>query len=416
MFREPLIYMSAFIGVFAVSYYFLSLMANRKYEKKRDFRDDELPMVSVIIPAYNEEKTIKRTIKSAMDLIYPKDRIEIMVVDDGSKDNTHKIASSVKSNRLKVFTKENGGKSTALNFAIPKAQGEIIVTMDADSYASPDALRKMINFFTNSKTMCVTPSMAVNNPKGFWQRIQQAEYLVGIFLRKSFSTMNAIHVTPGAFSSYRKEFFEKNGGFDATGHLTEDMEMALRIQSKGYSLKCCDDAVIYTNVPDNFRELLIQRRRWYHGWIHLLLKYRRLFSKKYGHMGIIVLPVAVLSIIFSVVLTLNLLYSALVQVKEELVFLESVNFSFSGVFDLSFYTLERFFFHFFSKPTTIILIIFLGIVTFYMFFAKRRVANYSNVLVAMPLFILFYSFLLTITWIVAAIYYFIFGKITWRKQ
>lgn len=416
MIRDIIIYASAFMGVFAVSYYLLSLLAYRKYEKFRDFLDSELPKVTVIIPAYNEEKTIKRTIESALSLEYPKEKLEIIVVDDGSKDGTYGIAKKFEGKRLKVFTKKNGGKSTAMNFAIPKAKGEIIVTMDADSYATPSALRKMVNYFTTPNVMCVTPSMAVNNPKGFWQRLQQAEYLVGIFLRKSFSTMNAIHVTPGAFSSYRKEFFEKYGGFDAKGHLTEDMEMALRIQANGYSLRCCDDAVIYTNVPDNFKDLLIQRRRWYYGWMHLLLTYRRLFSKKYGHMGMVVLPIAILSILFSVAMTFNLLFSSLNQVRKEIVFLNSVNFSFDGAFDLSFFAIERFFYYFFSKPTTIILVIFLGIVTFYMVFAKRRVKHYSNVLVGMPLFILFYSFLLTISWVTAAVYYFIIGKISWGKR
>lgn len=419
MLKDILIYLSAFIGVFAVSYYALSLFSSRKYEKPRDFKDSELPTVSIVIPVLNEEKTVKRTIESALNLIYPKEKMEIILVDDGSTDGTYEIAKSIKDERLKVFFRgKDGGKGKAhvVNFGIPKAKGELIVTMDADSFVEKDALRKMVNYFTNEKVMCVTPSMAVYKPKGFLGRLQQAEYLVGIFLRKAFSTMNAIHVTPGAFSSYRKSFFDKYGLFDCDGHLTEDMEMALRIQSKGYSLKCSEDSVVYTNVPTDFKSLWKQRRRWYHGWIHLLLKYRKLFSKKYGHMGTIVLPVAVLSILISIILTIYILFSTLSNLKNEFIYLQSVNFSFSGVFDLSWFTIERFLFYFFSKPSSIILLIFLGISIFYLLFAKRRVREHSNALVGMVFFIIFYSTFLTFWWLTSAFYYFVLGKVSWGKQ
>ena len=416
MLRDVLIYISAFIGVFAVSYYFLSLRAYRKFEKQRDYKDSELPTVTIIIPAYNEEKTMERTIHSALNLFYPKEKLDVIVVDDGSKDKTYQLAMGIKNSRLHVYTKSNGGKAKALNYAIPKARGSIVVSMDADSYAEPDSLRKMVNFFTDEKVMCVTPSMIVYNPKGFWQGIQQAEYLVGIFLRKAFSTMNAMHVTPGAFSSYRKSFFEKYGGYDENGNLTEDMEMALRIQAQGYTLRCSDESIVYTNTPNTFKGLLLQRRRWYYGWIQNLLLYNKLFSRKYGHMGLVVLPVAVMSIMMSIILTLFIAYSALGNVRDELLYFKSINFSFSGVFDLSFYTIQRFFYYFFSKPSSIILLVFLGIVIAYLIFAKKRVKQYPNAYFGMSLFVLSYSILLTFWWLLAAFYYFIIGKVKWGKQ
>lgn len=416
MIKDFFIYLSAFVGTFAVSYYFLSLMAYRKYEKPRDFTERELPRVSIIIPAYNEEETIKKTIESALGLKYPQKKFEILVINDGSKDRTYEIARKFHGKRVRVYSKENGGKAKALNFGITRAKGEVIVTMDADSYAQPDALRKMVDFFTDEKVMCVTPSMVIHNPKGFLRRVQQAEYLVGIFLRKSFSTMNAMHVTPGAFSAYRKSFFKEYGGFDTSGNMTEDMEMALRIQYYGYSLRCSDYSVVFTNAPGNFKELLSQRRRWYYGWIHNLLKYRKLFSKKYGHMGTIVLPVAVTSILLSIILTIFVLFSALSEVKEELIYLNSVNFSFSGIFDVSFFSIQRFLLYFFSKPTSIILVVFLFIAVAYMAFAKKRVRVYSNVYIGMSLFVVSYSLLLTFWWLIGAFYYFFVGKITWGKQ
>lgn len=414
--KDFLIYLSVFIGVFAVSYYFLSLKALGGKEKKRDFKDSELPTVSVVIPAYNEEETIKKTIESALNLDYPKEKIEIIIVDDGSKDKTYSIAKKIKNNRVSVLTKSNGGKAKALNLGISKAKGEIIVTMDADSYAEPDSLRKMINYFTNPKVMCVTPSMAIHDPKGFWQRLQQAEYLVGVFLRKSFSTMNAIHVTPGAFSAYKKIFFQKHGGFDESGNLTEDMEMALRIQSKGYSLSCSDDSVVFTKAPKTFADLLRQRKRWYYGWIQNLINYRRLFSRKYGHMGVIVLPMAVISIVMSVILTLFIVFSTLSDLRRELLYLQSVHFSFPGIFNINLFAFERFFYYFFSNPASIIFIVFLGIVIGYLVFAKKRVKKYTDVYFGMTLFIFTYSILLTFWWLLSAFYYFFIGKTSWGKQ
>ena len=103
MIKDIIIYLSAFVGVFAVSYYFLSLRALKKYEKQRDFDEDELPMVSIIIPAYNEEKTIQKTIKSALNLQYPREKLEVFVIDDGSKDSTHRLACEIKDSRLKIW-------------------------------------------------------------------------------------------------------------------------------------------------------------------------------------------------------------------------------------------------------------------------------------------------------------------------
>ncbi|MBU0959685.1 MAG: glycosyltransferase family 2 protein [Nanoarchaeota archaeon] len=415
MIREILVYLSAFIGLFAVSYYTLSLIALRKYDKVRDFTFKELPTVSIMLPTYNKAKTIERTIQTALNLDYPKEKLEVIFVDNNSSDGGYEIAKAIKDKRVRVYREKQQGKGYAMNLALSKAKGEIVVSMDADTYAEPDSLRKMLNYFTNPDVMCVTPSMAIYEPKGFWKRIQQAEYLMGVFLRKAFSTMNAMHVTPGAFSAYRKVFFEKHGGYEG-GNLTEDMEVALRIQYLGYSIKCADDAVVFTECPKTFKQLFYQRRRWYFGWIHNLLKYKKLFSKDYGHMGAIVLPVAVTTIMLSIVLTIFIVYQLITSLKHELLLLGNTELSFSGVFDISWFAIEKFFYLFFSKPTSVILVVFLSIVIGYMVFAKRRVKKHANVVVGMLLFVLLYSILLTFWWLVAAFYYFIIGKTVWGKS
>jgi len=163
--------------------------------------------VTIVIPAYNEERSIASTIASALALDYPKERLEIIVVDDGSKDRTYEIAKRYESEqhpRIRVLTKPNGGKGTALNLGIKNSASDVVVTMDADTYVDRKTLKKMIGLFDSTRIMCVAPAIGVYNPKGIWQRIQQIEYYLGVFLRKSFASMNAIHITPGAFSAYRQ--------------------------------------------------------------------------------------------------------------------------------------------------------------------------------------------------------------------
>ena len=248
MIREILIYTSIYIGLITLSYYLL-VLGTRKKQVYPELK--ELPTVSIIIPAYNEEKTIIKTIKSAINSDYPRDKLEVIVVNDGSKDRTYKVAKSFKHPLVKVLTKENGGKGTALNYGIRHSKGEIVVTMDADSVVEPDALKLMVHKFADPKVMCTGPTVTVNKPQGILQRVQQVEYLLGVFLRKAFESMNAIHVTPGAFSSYRRTFFDKHGLFHED-NLTEDLEMALRIQANHYKIAYSPKSIVVTNSPNKF--------------------------------------------------------------------------------------------------------------------------------------------------------------------
>ena len=408
-----LIYFSAFVGLFAVVFYFLGLLGRRP-EKKVEIVDSELPSVSVIIPAYNEEKGIADTIKSALNQDYPRSKLRIIVVNDGSKDETYSIAKSFESEMVSVYTKKNGGKGTALNFGISKSKSEIILTMDADTIAEKQALKKMMPYFRRKDVMCVTPAMAIHNPKGFWPRLQQIEYLLGIFLRKAFASMNAIHITPGAFSAYRKSFFDKYGGYD-TSTITEDLEIALRIQYHNYAIENSLDSVIYTIPPNNFRSVLKQRKRWYNGLILNLWRYRKLFSRKYGDLGTVVLPVAVITILFSVVLTTYVFVQTLFDVWREIYLFSAINFDLS-FFQINKYTVERFFFSIFSNPLFTMSFIFVFILLGYMLFAKRSVKRNAAIKFSMVLFLVFYSFLFSFWWTVSLFDALFKRKVVWGKD
>ena len=308
-----IIYISIFLGLFATSFYALSFISDRK-KPKQLFTDEELPSVSVIIPAYNEEKTIGKTVESILDSDYPKEKLEVIVVDDGSKDETLRLARKFEKQGIKVFHKENGGKGTALNYGIKRSKSEIIFTMDADTMVNRASLKNMVRFFKNKDVMSVSPAIVTYEPKNLWQRIQHMEYLLGLFLRKAFSSINAIYVTPGAFSAYRKSFFTKFGYFDEK-NITEDLEMALRIQFNHFIIENSPDSPVYTFVPEKFISLLKQRRRWYVGLIKNILNYRKMFSKEYGDLGLFVMPIAWISIFFAVFFTGYFIVKTLLKIK-----------------------------------------------------------------------------------------------------
>ena len=159
----------SYFGLFTTVFFIMTFI---EYKKKLQDpyvnpTDKNLPKVSILVPAYNEEKAIVRTIKSLQELNYPKDKVEIMVIDDGSNDRTYELSKKLakEDSRIIVYTKQNGGKGSALNYGIAKAKGEFIISMDADSFASKDALIHMIGYFQDKKVMAVTPSMTLYKPK-----------------------------------------------------------------------------------------------------------------------------------------------------------------------------------------------------------------------------------------------------------
>ncbi len=411
MLRELLIYIASYIGLFTAIFYVLGL--RRRREKKiPKFPEHNPPKVSIIIPAYNEEKGIAATIKSALSADYPRDKFEIIVVDDGSTDNTYKIAEKFKSKLVRLFHKENGGKGSALNLGISKSNGEFIFTMDADSIIKPNSVKNQIAYFDKPKVMSVAPIIAIYKPRNILERVQQIEYLLGVFLREAFASLNAIHVTPGAFSSYRRSFFDKYGGFKEN-ELVEDLEMALRIQAKGYIIENCMTAIVYTHPPRKFRELAIQRRRWFVGLLRNIAKYKELFSRKTA-LGAIVLPIAVAAIIISLALTSVAVVRALINLRKELLMLNSINFNFLSLIDFNKYSVGLFLFSFFSSPITILAIVFVIIVIGYLYFAKSKVKEHSQIAISLPLFLVLYSFLFAFWWVVAFLYSFLDKTVSWR--
>lgn len=282
-------------SLYFIIFWFITFWENRENFKSEELQEQKpllYPFVSILIPAYNEETHIVGTLNSVLDLNYPNDKIEIIVINDGSTDNTkqkiNKIINTNKNRKIILLDQTNQGKAQSLNNALKIAKGEFFACLDADSYVEKETLMKMIHTYeyeNDPNLVIVTPAMKVNKPKTILQKLQRLEYLTMIFLSRMMSRINCLYVAPGPFSLYRTKIIKKLGCFDKNS-LTEDQEIAYRAQKYHYSLKHCYNAYVYTSSPPTFKKLSKQRNRWYKGSFFNLLKYKSLiWNKEYGDFG-----------------------------------------------------------------------------------------------------------------------------------
>lgn len=256
------------------------------------------PLVSVIVPAYNEEIVLEKTVRSLLRSRYR--NLEIIVVDDGSKDGTWKEAKRIaKANkRVRSYTQKNGGKSTALNNGIKQAKGEILICIDADTVFPPDVIAKMVRHFADPTVGAVAGSVKVGNFVNMITRWQALEYTVGIYLERTAQAfLGAIVVVPGACGAWRKEAVVQAGGFSKST-LAEDCDLTLAIHKAGYRILQDNTAKGYTEVPQTYRALGKQRFRWVFGNLQAFWKHRHLMLRRqYGWLGMFVLPYALFTIL-----------------------------------------------------------------------------------------------------------------------
>lgn len=296
-----------------------TLEASQKREPKR------YPTVSIIVPCYNEERTIAKTLWSLLRLDYPKDKLKVLVIDDGSTDGTWKAMQQFKSNRqIELYHKENGGKHTALNFALERIQSELVGCLDADSFVAPSALKEIVKTFENEAVMAVTPSIQPTPPKTLIQLIQKAEYSLSIFMRRAFAHLNGIFITPGPFSFFRKSVFDQLGPYRAA-HNTEDLEFGLRMQMHHMKIENAPTAHVFTNTPPTFSALFRQRLRWTYGYLKNSNDYRFLFFKpQYGNLGMFVLPIASIAIFTALYFAAVLIYALTARLMRKAVEIQTI--------------------------------------------------------------------------------------------
>ncbi|MBP6931581.1 MAG: glycosyltransferase family 2 protein, partial [Candidatus Pacebacteria bacterium] len=173
------IYIFSFLAVYVQVFFLVTFIEKRREIniRREDIELPEYPTVTVIVPCYNEERTVDVTVESLLSLNYPKDKLHIVVVDDGSKDGTWNQIQKYKDHpQIEIIHKENGGKHTALNLGLDHAHSEFVGCLDADSTVHPETLKRIISFFSNPDTMAVAPSIVIRDPKTMLQYAQRAEY------------------------------------------------------------------------------------------------------------------------------------------------------------------------------------------------------------------------------------------------
>lgn len=305
---EIFFYCFSFLSLYVQIYFFVIFLERYKEIKihrhpiKLFENEEDYPGVTVTVPAYNEGLNVKKTVESLLKLNYPKNKLFLILVDDGSKDNTWEVMQEYKDHpQIKIFKKENGGKYTAQNLGLENTTTPFVGCLDSDSEVDPEALNRIMIYFADPAVMAVAPTIVSHNEGNIVQRAQKTDYELQIYIKKMYAFIDAIHVTPGPFSIFRKSVFEKIGPYKHA-HMTEDQEIAMRMHQNNMKIEHAPDAYVYTNTPKTVKALYKQRTRWIYGFIRNSLDYRHMiFKKKYGNIGFITLPsgfISVLSVLF----------------------------------------------------------------------------------------------------------------------
>jgi cellulose synthase/poly-beta-1,6-N-acetylglucosamine synthase-like glycosyltransferase len=290
----------SFVAIYLTVIWLVVYLENRK-NLFRYPKNKKMPSVTFIVPAFNEERHIGKCLKSLLSLDYPNNKLKIIVVNDGSKDRTAEIAKKFAGVRI-INKKNEGSKAAALNYGMKFVNTDLVACMDADSVATKDYLKKVVSHFGDERVGAVTTAIKVNKISTLASKIQWVEYLMSVVFRKLFALLDCQFVVPGPGGIYKTKVLKKVGDFE-TDNLTEDMEMALRLQANGYKIENCLDAYVYTACPKSFKDLFKQRMRWYRGYLENFRDYFKIFlNPKYGNFGMFFLPATIVWIFFVITL------------------------------------------------------------------------------------------------------------------
>jgi len=278
-----------YVMLFSSTLWLLMFFSNRKKLLKSSKVNDK-PSITFLIPAFNESKNIKKCINSVLNLNYPKEKIDIIVINDGSTDRTKKICEEFEMKGLiKLVNQKNSGKASALNRALKFVKTGLIATLDADSYVTKDYLDGMLKNL-DEDVVAVTPSTKIIKNRTFSEKLQWVEYLFMIFLRKMFDFLGCQYVIPGVGSIIRMSFLKETGGFNENS-IVEDTEIGFRCQYNRVKIKNSINSIVYTEAPGTIKQLYKQRIRWYRGYFqHVFENKEMILNPKFGTFGAFLIP------------------------------------------------------------------------------------------------------------------------------
>ncbi len=250
------------------------------------------PRVAVLVPAYNEETVIVRTIRSVLNSDYP--NLHVIVIDDGSTDRTAEVAiqaygADIAAHKLQVMTKPNAGKAEALNYAIATLSEDFYVGIDADTVIASDAVSKLMLHFTDPRVGAVAGNARVGNKVNLWTRWQALEYITSQnFERRALDLFDVVTVVPGAIGAWRTSAVRAGGGYPANT-VAEDADLTMNLLQQGYKVIYEDQSLAFTEAPINANGLMRQRFRWSFGTLQAIFKHKRAFVNNRA-MGLFALP------------------------------------------------------------------------------------------------------------------------------
>ncbi len=401
MFGSALTYILLFVSLYFEIFLLISFLERRFTQKATEYAPAvprTYPSVAIIVPCYNEERGIASTLQSLLALEYPADKLEIIVVDDGSTDRTYEIASQFGNSRhgvprVRIFHKENGGKHTAMNFGLQYANAELVGCLDADSIVAPGALLQATPVFESQKVAAVTPGIHVKETTNMLQHMQKVEYRLSIFNRFMLASLGSAFITPGPFSIFRASVVRELGGW-RYGHSTEDMEMALRMQRAGHLIANAPRASVFTATPRTLSHLFRQRVRWTYGFLRNASDYRSMIgNRSFGNLGMMILPCALISIAAGIFFFARILYFGAFALVRECTFIQVTGGIGSPAFNL-----------FYVDTSMMWLIICIAVALILVLISAGSLIGTGSRKppIGTPLFILFYSFLVPL-WLSTAV-------------
>lgn len=300
--RSPFVDVVFFVGVVLLTVFVCVLIPLAVYQKFVDrpaISPSRRPTVSVLIPAYNEEDVVEDCIESALRSAYPLALLDVVVIDDGSTDETYARATQYVDAGVTVYPKRNGGKYSALNYGIFCTDGDVVITVDADSILEPETIPEIVGaLWENPRTGAVCGNVKVANAENPFTRMQALEYALGInTFRRAFSALGTVPIVPGCLGAFRREALESVGGYDPQT-ITEDFDLSLKLLRDGWRIEQ-SEAVVRTQVPFRVHDLYKQRLRWYKGAFQTLIKHRGVFTETdAGILHWYVYPYRALSLLF----------------------------------------------------------------------------------------------------------------------
>ena len=280
--RAVLVTLVVFLTILFLRYFSLLWFAYLGHAERNvlgERKHHEMPPVSVVIPAYNEGELMERALASLMELDYPE--YEIVVVDDGSTDDTLARAAAWEGRRgpveIKVVTKRNGGKASALNAGMAASKHAFILCMDADSYLEPKTLLRAVEHFGDPSVGAVAGNVKVENRSKLITRLQALEYIEGLNMsRRAQGFVAAVNIVPGPVGMFRREALDEVGGYE-TDTFAEDADLTLKLIAAGWRVVYEDEAVAWSEAPERWIDLVQQRYRWTRGILQTIRKRKRLF-------------------------------------------------------------------------------------------------------------------------------------------